>query len=156
MRRKSGPSKGRLRACVQQLQMLCPPTKSKFLQRGTRLQALISEIRKQIDDRESAKLPFIQASNEEISNYQKQALLANERLVELDNAVKILTNKGPGGFLRMTMLRRVRSFAYSKNLNVMRYVTTFPKSIIVSKFQEIVYNRTYHASTCASTNWRMT
>ena len=83
-----------------------PANEKQISAERTRLQALISEIRKQIDDRESAKLPFIQASNEEISNYQKQALLANERLVELDNAVKILTNKGPGGFLKNDYVKK--------------------------------------------------
>lgn len=71
-----------------------------------RLENLIASIRTQIDDREDAKLQLIAASNDEIAGYQKQALLMNERLVEMDNAVKILTDKGPGGFLKNDYVRR--------------------------------------------------
>ena len=83
-----------------------PANEQQITAERTRLQTLISDIRKQIDDRENAKLQLIQASNEEIANYQKQALLANERLVELDNAVKILTDKGPGGFLKNDYVKK--------------------------------------------------
>jgi predicted nucleic acid-binding Zn-ribbon protein len=83
-----------------------PANEEQISSERTRLQTLISGIRKQIDDREDAKLQLIEASNEEINGYQKQALLTNERLVELDNAVKILTDKGPGGILKNDYVRR--------------------------------------------------
>lgn len=83
-----------------------PGNEEKISSERTRLQNLISDIRKQIDDREDAKLQIIEASNEEIDSYQKQALLTNERLVELDKAVKILTDKGPGGILKNDYVRR--------------------------------------------------
>jgi len=72
----------------------------------TRLKNLITQIRSQIDDREDAKLQIIEASNEEIAGYQKQALLVNERMVALDNAVQLLTDKGPGGFLKNDYVKR--------------------------------------------------
>lgn len=83
-----------------------PANEQQIASERTRLQALIGDVRKQIDDRESSKLQLIQASNEEISNYQKQALLANERLVDLDKAVKIFTDKGPGGFLKNDYVKK--------------------------------------------------
>jgi hypothetical protein len=83
-----------------------PANEKQISDERTRLQALISQIRSQIDVREKSKLQYIQSSNEEISNYQKQTLFANDRLVALDRAVQILTDKGPGGILKNDYVKK--------------------------------------------------
>ncbi|MBT5378249.1 MAG: hypothetical protein HOL08_04285 [Opitutae bacterium] len=83
-----------------------PANEKQIADERTRLLGLISQIRSQIDDRENSKLQHIQASNKEIANYQKQTLLANERLVALDKTVQILTDKGPGGILKNNYVKK--------------------------------------------------